>query len=178
MRYFLVIVAMLFSLKAMAQTNTTSSNTVTGTNTVTSKSPSTANAPSFSVMNQAVCSFGISGAIQTNIFGIAGAKSYRDLNCERLLLSRALQQLNLSVAAVAILAQDPRVHAAMMMAGTYPPIDSHIGIKAKELWEKYPKRAPGYDGKKQSYAQGEDITDEEIGVGLFSLGSLLWLLLL
>ena len=135
MRYFLVIVAMLFSLKAMAQTNTTSSNTVTGTNTVTSKSPSTANAPSFSVMNQAVCSFGISGAIQTNIFGIAGAKSY-------------------------------------------PPIDGKIGDAARILWEQYPERAPGYDGKKQSYAQGEDITDEEIGVGLFSLGSLLWLLLL
>ena len=177
MRYFLVIVAMLFSLKAMAQTNTTSS-TVTGTNTVTSKSPSTANAPSFSVMNQAVCSFGISGAIQTNIFGIAGAKSYRDLNCERLLLSRALQQLNLSVASVAILAQDPRVHAAMIAAGTYPPIDGKIGDAARILWEQYPERAPGYDGKKQSYAQGEEITDEEIGVGLFSLGSLLWLLLL
>ena len=178
MKWAILLFVLLFSSQAFSQTNTTSSNTVTGTNTVTSKSPSTANAPSFSVMNQAVCSFGISGAIQTNIFGIAGAKSYRDLNCERLLLSRALQQLNLSVAAVAILAQDPRVHAAMMMAGTYPPIDSHIGIKAKELWEKYPERAPGYDGKKQSYAQGEEFSDEEVGVGLFSLGSLLWLLLL
>ena len=130
MRYFLVIVAMLFSWKVMAQTNTTSS-TVTGTNTVTSKSPSTANA-----------------------------------------------RLNLSVASVAILAQDPRVHAAMIAAGTYPPIDGKIGDAARILWEQYPERAPGYDGKKQSYAQGEEITDEEIGVGLFSLGSLLWLLLL
>lgn len=178
MKWAILLFVLLFSSQAFSQTNTTSTNTVSGTNTVTSKSPSTANAPSFSVMNQAVCSFGISGAIQTNIFGIAGAKSYRDLNCERLLLSAALSRLNLSVASVAILAQDPRVHAAMISAGTYPPIDGKIGDAARILWEKYPERAPGYDGKKQSYKQGEEITDEEIGIGLFSFGSLLWLLLL
>ena len=177
MRWLFVIVFMVMSWQAMAQTNTTSS-TVTGTNTVTSKSPSTANAPSFSVMNQTVCSFGVSGAIQTNIFGIAGAKSYRDLNCERILLARQLSMLGLKVAAVALLAQDPRVHAAMMMAGTYPPIDSEIGAKAKEIWDEFPERAPNYDGEKHSIRNEESLTDEEIGVGVFSLGSLLWLLLL
>jgi len=176
LRWLFVIVFMVMSWQTMAQTNTTSS-TVTGTNTVTSKSPSTANAPSFSVMNQSVCSFGVSGAIQTNIFGIAGAKSYRDLNCERILLSRQLASLGLKVAAVAILAQDPRVHDAMMMAGTYPPIDSEIGIRAKELWEQYPERQPGYDGIKQSI-KDEEISDEEIGLGIFGVSSLLWLLLL
>jgi len=129
-------------------------------------------------MNQTVCSFGVSGAIQTNIFGIAGAKSYRDLNCERILLARQLSMLGLKVAAVALLAQDPRVHAAMMMAGTYPPIDSEIGAKAKEIWDEFPERAPNYDGEKHSIRNEESLTDEEIGVGVFSLGSLLWLLLL
>ena len=177
MKCLITLLIFLFSFQALSQTNTTSS-TVTGTNTVTSKSPSTANAPSFSVMNQTVCSFGVSGAIQTNIFGIAGAKSYRDLNCERILLSRQLASLGLKVAAVALLAQDPRVHAAMMMAGTYPPIDSEIGIKAKEIWDEFPERAPNYDGEKHSIRNEESLTDEEIGVGVFSLGSLLWLLLL
>ena len=76
---------------SLAQTNTvtSTSSTVSGTTTV-DRTPSTASAPSVVNSNQDVCSYAASAAIQTQILGIAGGTSVRDLNCERLKLSRAL----------------------------------------------------------------------------------------
>ena len=73
---------------AFAETNTVTS-TVTGTTTV-DKTPPTASAPNVMINNQDVCSTGTSAAVQTQVFGIAGGTTVRDLNCERLKLSRSL----------------------------------------------------------------------------------------
>jgi hypothetical protein len=105
--------------KSWAQTNTvtSTSSTVSGTTTV-DRTVGTANAPSFGNNNQDVCSYAASAAIQTQILGVAGGTSVRDMNCERLKLSRALYRMGMKVGAVALLCQDARVFHAMEMAGT------------------------------------------------------------
>ena len=103
-----------------AETNTVTS-TVTGTNTITNNTPPTASAPNVMINNQDVCSTGTSAAVQTQILGFAGGTTIRDLNCERLKLSRALYGMGMKVAAVSMLCQDARVFQAMEMAGTPCP---------------------------------------------------------
>ena len=77
----IVILALLFLSTNVYAENTVTS-TVTGTTTV-DRTPPTASAPNVMINNQDVCSTGTSAAIQTQIFGIAGGTTIRDLNCER-----------------------------------------------------------------------------------------------
>tara|TARA_Y100000816_G_C25979447_1_gene511317 strand:- start:155 stop:736 length:582 start_codon:yes stop_codon:yes gene_type:complete len=132
-----------------ADTNTvsstvSSSNTVTGTTTV-DKTPPTANAPNVVINNQDVCSTAASAAIQSQVLGIAGGTTIRDLNCERMKLSRSLYAMGMKVAAVSMLCQDPRVFNAMEMAGTPCPFKGKIGLEAAEEWTKNPKMRPDYE---------------------------------
>ena len=130
---------------AKAQTNTVSStsSTVSGTTTV-DRTPSTASAPSVVINNQDVCSFAASVAIQSQILGIAGGTSVRDMNCERLKLSRSLYRMGMKVGAVALLCQDERVFQAMEMAGTPCPFEGKIGQDATAQWKKYDIERPDY----------------------------------
>ena len=100
------------------------------------KTPPTASAPSVVVNNQDVCSTAASAAVQTQILGFAAGTTVRDLNCERLKLSRSLYGMGMKVAAVSMLCQDERVFDAMMMAGTPCPYEGKIGAQAKELWDE------------------------------------------
>ena len=59
----------------------------------------------------------------------------RDMNCERIKLSKNLFDMGMKVAAVATLCQDERVFAAMIAAGTPCPIDGKIGAQAKAEWD-------------------------------------------
>ena len=106
----LISVCFLFTLQTYAQTNTvtSTSSTVSGTTSV-DRAPSTASAPSIMNSNQDVCSFAASAAIQSQVLGIAGGTSVRDMNCERLKLSRSLYRMGMKVGAVALLCQDERV---------------------------------------------------------------------
>ena len=128
------------------QTNTTTSTT---SNTTTSNGSSipvnSANAPSYSAMSQDVCSMGVSGSISTLGLGASVGKHVRDLNCERIKLSKVLFDYGMKVAAVSILCQDPRVHAAMQSAGSPCPWDGKIGKNAQEMWDKYPELRPDYE---------------------------------
>ena len=125
------------------QTNTTTSTTSSTTNG--SDVPvNSANAPSFSAMSQDVCSTGISGSVSTLGLGISGGKHVRDLNCERIKLSKVLFDYGMKVAAVSILCQDERVFEAMLMAGTPCPFEGKIGKEAIAQWEKYDVERPDY----------------------------------
>ena len=128
------------------QTNTTTSTT---SNTTTSNGSSipvnSANSPSFSSMSQDVCSMGVSGSISTLGLGASLGKHVRDLNCERIKLSKVLYDYGMKVAAVSILCQDPRVHAAMQSAGSPCPWDGKIGKNAQAMWDKYPELRPDYE---------------------------------
>ena len=124
-----------------------SSSTSTTNNTSNSdikSSPPTASAPSFSSMSQDVCSSGASAGIQTFGVGVSAGKHFRDLNCERIKLSKVLYDFGMKVGAVALLCQDERVFEAMINAGTPCPIDGKIGKDAMALWKKYDFERPDY----------------------------------
>ena len=143
MKKFLIIVALIatfWATPSFAETNTVTS-TVTGTTTV-DKTPPTASAPNVMINNQDVCSTGTSAAVQTQVLGIAGGTTIRDLNCERLKLSRALYGMGMKVAAVSLLCQDARVFEAMEQAGTPCPYKGKIGDEALTAWKENPEDIP------------------------------------
>jgi len=144
------------------QTNTTTSTT---TNTTTSNGSSipvnSANSPSYSAMSQDVCSMGVSGSLSTLGVGISGGKHVRDLNCERIKLSKVLYDYGMKVAAVSILCQDERVFEAMQMAGTPCPFEGKIGKEALEQWNKYDIERPDYNSY-VSKLENRSIIDEEL----------------
>jgi len=107
--------------------------------------PPTAVAPAVTTINNDVCAVVASGAVQTQIFGISMGGTMRDMNCERIKLSKNLFDMGMKVAAVATLCQDERVFAAMMAAGTPCPVDGKIGAQAKAEWES---RGVSVDDKK------------------------------
>ena len=126
------------------QTNTTTSTTSSTTNG--SDVPvNSANSPSYSAMSQDVCSMGISGSVSTLGFGGSFGKHVRDLNCERIKLSKVLYDYGMKVAAVSILCQDERVFFAMEMAGTPCPFEGKIGAEALKQWNKYDVERPDYN---------------------------------
>jgi hypothetical protein len=94
------------------------------------------------VNNSDVCVTGISGSVQTSLFGLSGGRTVRDKNCEILKLSRTLYGAGLKVAAVSLLCQDARVFDSMMSAGTPCPFDGKIGPEAKKLWLANAAEAP------------------------------------
>ena len=127
------------------QSGSSSNTTSTTSSTSNVKSaPPTASAPSYNSMTQDVCSTGASLGVQTFGLGITGGKHFIDKNCERLKLSRILNDFGMRVAAVAILCQDERVFEAMIQAGTVCPIDGKIGAEAMALWSKYKHERPDY----------------------------------
>lgn len=112
-----------------------SETTNNSTSTVKSPPP-TAVAPAVTVINNDVCATAASGAVQTQILGISMGGTVRDMNCERIKLSKNLYDMGMKVAAVATLCQDDRVFQAMLDAGTPCPVQGKIGESAKEIWKK------------------------------------------
>jgi hypothetical protein len=122
--------------------------------------PPTAVAPTMmSGGNSDLCSTGSSGSVQTQIFGVSSGGTVRDLNCERLKLSKTLYDMGMKVAAVATMCQDRRVFDAMMAAGTPCPYEGKIGEQAKAQWEANPEKIPQLD-KVEKYE-----TAKNIGIG-------------
>lgn len=108
----------------------------TSNSTTTIKSPPpTAVAPAITTINNDVCATATSGAVQTQILGISMGTTTRDMNCERIKLSKNLYDMGMKVAAVATLCQDDRVFQAMLDAGTPCPIQGKIGESAKSIWK-------------------------------------------
>ena len=170
-KVLIILLALLVCLgatSALAETNTVTS-TVTGTTTVDT-TPPTAAAPNVMINNQDVCSTGTSAAVQTQIFGIAGGTTIRDLNCERLKLSRSLYGMGMKVAAVSLLCQDARVFEAMEMAGTPCPYKGKIGIEAAKAWAENPEKRPDYvQWLKDNELKEEGFNNDEAAFGIFSV---------
>jgi len=112
----------------------TNRNITDSTQTIKSPPP-TAVAPAVTTINNDVCAVVASGAVQTQIFGFSMGGTMRDMNCERIKLSKNLYDTGMKVAAVATLCQDERVFAAMLAAGTPCPVDGKIGAQAKAEWD-------------------------------------------
>jgi hypothetical protein len=122
--------------------------------------PPTAIAPSMmSGGNNDLCSTGSSGSVQTQIFGVSSGGTIRDLNCERLKLSKTLFDMGMKVAAVATMCQDRRVFDAMLAAGTPCPYEGKIGEQAKTAWSENADKIPKYE------KQNKNETVKNIGFG-------------
>jgi len=149
-----------------SSTSTVNSNNVNET-TVRSPPPS-AISPSMNILNNDLCTVGVAGAVQTQILGISGGSTVRDMNCERIKLAKNLYDMGMKVAAVATLCQDERVFVAMNNAGTPCPIDGKIGAEAKAVWDANPQRHPNTEKERNSESILEKIVPA-IGVGLLLL---------
>ena len=182
MKKLITAIVIFFTMSGVALaepivTESTSESTVT-TNTngkmeTTVKSPPpSAISPSISVTNSDLCTVGVSGAVQTQILGISGGSTVRDLNCERLKNAKVLYDMGMKVAAVSVMCGDPRVFSAMEMAGTPCPFMGKIGDEAKELWEKNPELKPTEQEQDQ---RRNDTVKGAVG-GAVGLGLLLLLL--
>jgi hypothetical protein len=126
-------------------TNDTTNNTTNTTNNNSTIPVPSSSAPSMSAYSQDVCVTGRSGGLQLPGVGISGGTTVRDMNCERMKLSKLLNDYGMKVAAVAILCQDERVFEAMEQAGTPCPFEGKIGKSAKDQWKKYDVERPDYD---------------------------------
>lgn len=147
--------------------------TTEGKTTTTVKSPPpSAISPSINNSNSDVCTISYSGAVQTQVLGISAGGAVRDLNCERLKLSKTLYDMGMKVAAVSNLCQDERVFEAMEMAGTPCPFMGKIGPEAAELWEKNPELKP--TNEKDETRKNDQL---KAGATGFGLSALLFLLL-
>jgi len=156
-------------------TESTSNSTVTtsGKNETTVKSPPpSAISPSINNSNSDVCTVAYSGAVQTQVLGISAGGTIRDLNCERLKLSKVLYDMGMKVAAVSNLCHDERVFRSMEMAGTPCPFMGKIGDEAAQLWETYPELRP------ERIKEEEEKNDFLKGLGSGILGAVMLLLLL
>ena len=128
-----------------------SSNTTSTTNNTTNaysgdtRVTSSSSAPSMSAMSQDLCVVGMSGGVSTFGVGVSAGTYRTDENCERIKLSKVLNDLGMKVAAVSILCQDPRVFFAMEQSGTPCPFEGKIGVAAKKQWELYGKLRPDYN---------------------------------
>ncbi len=127
------------SSSTTSTTNTT--NAYTGDQRVVNSS----SAPSMSAMSQDLCVVGMSGGVSTFGVGVSAGTYRTDENCERIKLSKVLNDLGMKVAAVSILCQDPRVFFAMEQSGTPCPFEGKIGTAAKKQWELYGKLRPDYN---------------------------------
>ena len=178
MRILFLVLCFVLVVAAITSANGADTNTVSST-VVTDKSVPTANAPSVVVNNSDVCKVATSGAIQTNILGLATGVVVDDELCQLLKLSRQLYASGLKVAAISLLAQDPRVFDSLVMAGTPPPYMGSIGQEALEKWKSNPDMIPEgsvvfTDNVLEINTQEEDVDDGEFQKFLF-LAMAMWI---
>ena len=152
---------------------TDSTVTTNGNTTTRLKSPpASAITPTINTSNSDLCTFGVAGAIQTQILGVSTGTQFTDENCERLKNAKTLYDMGMKVAAVSVMCQDERVFNAMMHAGTPCPYDGLIGVEAKAAW-----LAEGKSVEKSAEKEGIDETTKDTAIAGGGLGALLALLL-
>ena len=171
---FLVLANCSFAAEPIV-TETITDSTVRSTSESTStikSPPASAITPNINASNSDLCTVGVAGAVQTQILGLSAGTTVRDMNCERLKLSKTLYDMGMKVAAVSTLCQDRRVFDAMMNAGTPCPYDGTIGSQAKSSWTNNPEQQPV--GEKEKKGMSDD-TKTLLGGGGIALLLLLLL---
>lgn len=177
----LIALTFFVSSIAFAQTDTivtesTTDSTINSKTETTLRSPPpSAIIPTMNNSNSDLCTVGVAGAVQTQILGISAGATVRDMNCERLKLSKTLYDMGMKVAAVSVMCQDLRIFEAMKMAGTPCPYNGLIGPQAQAAWDVNAEKQPTEDGEQPE----EPMTSEEKTMwGAGGVGALLILLLL
>lgn len=117
---------------------TVEGNSYTGTNTTLNQSNTPSMIAPQLTAGYDTCSTSTSGAISAPGFGISAGKVTRDETCERLKLAKMLHSIGLHDAAVAILAQDKRVAAAIALV--YPDLAARVISNEVTMSESSSKR--------------------------------------
>jgi len=146
-----------------SSSSTTTNNSTTNNNnsyTGDTRTVPSASAPGISAMSQDLCTVGVGLGIQKPLIGGSIGITKRDMNCERMKLSKLLFDFNMKVAAVSILCQDSRVFSAMAHAGTPCPFNGKIGDEALDEWNKYDKQRPDYEEYVEALRYMEKIDNE------------------
>ena len=187
MKYIIATLAlMMFATSAYAQDvdpnlikteSTTDSNVTTKSDTTTTlkSPPASAISPTINTSNSDLCTFGVAGAVQTQILGMSMGTQITDKNCERLKNAKTLYDMGMKVAAVSVMCQDKRVFDAMMNAGTPCPYDGLIGDDAKAAWKVHSGEQPEEGDQEPKI---ERTNDEKTLFGTSLVFGLLLLLLL
>jgi hypothetical protein len=183
MKKLVAVILVMLSFDLMAQSDvirteskTDSLITTKGdTKTKLESPPASAISPTINTSNSDLCTFGVAGAIQTQILGFSTGTQFTDDNCERLKNSKTLYDMGMKVAAVSLMCQDKRVFDAMMNAGTPCPKDGLIGNEAKIAWA-----AEDAENKPQEegFIDGMEKTNKGTAAASSGLIALLILLLL
>jgi len=108
----ILVLFVMFSLKSFAQTivtdsisnSTSTTNSFSKSETTVKTPPPTAVAPAITSINNDLCIVGASGAVQTQILGLSFGATARDMNCERIKLSKNVYDMDMKVAADPLLA--------------------------------------------------------------------------
>jgi len=172
-----ILLGSLLSTLAFAQDNAdpiVTESTVTSQTTTTLKSPPpSAISPTINTSNSDLCTFGVAGAVQTQILGVSTGTQITDDNCEMLKNAKTLYDMGMKVAAVSVMCQDQRVFDAMMNAGTPCPKDGLVGAEAKAAWETADAEEP----QDFSVKEKQLTKNEKTLLGAGGVGALLLLLL-
>ena len=160
----LFTILFLFTTVAVVTDARSETNTVSST-VVTNSTPPTANSPALNIVNSDICKTGVSGAVQTQVLGFSSGITIKDENCEIIKLSRQLYAMGMKVAAVSLLSSDPRVFDSMWASGTFPPINSAIGLDAKTEWENNPNLIPEGSMVKANLLKEEVVEIKEVKEG-------------
>ena len=146
-----------------SSSSTTTTNSTTNNNnsyTGDTRTVPSASAPGISAMSQDLCTVGVGLGIQKPLIGGSIGITKRDMNCERMKLSKLLFDFNMKVAAVSILCQDSRVFSAMAHAGTPCPFNGQIGDAALAEWNKYDKERPDYEEYTKTLRYMEEVDNK------------------
>ena len=182
LRFFITSFFIIFGSFVYAEDDTINTNTnINSSGSMDTKiqsPPPSAISPQVGTSGSDLCVVGISGAVQTQILGISGGKTVKDLNSERIRESKLLSDLGMRVASVALLCVDDRVKEAMKNAGTPCPINGKIGDEARLEWEmKAVEARISEDQKNLVERLFDEQAETKIGLGVI-ISTLFFLLLL
>lgn len=148
-----------------SSSNTTTNNDTTNNNnsyTGDTRTVNSANAPALSNMSQDVCTIGVGVGGSSFSFSASIGTYKRDINCERLKLAKALHDMNMRVASIALLCQSPMVFEAMAHAGTSCPAYGLIGAEAEEYWKQYPELRPDFEEYTKNLKYTTRVDDQKL----------------
>lgn len=179
----LILVIPLFIAEVAAQdvirTESITDSTITtnGNSETTLKSPPpSAISPTINTSNSDLCTFGVAGAVQTQILGLSTGTQFTDDNCERLKNAKTLYDMGMKVAAVSLMCQDERVFDAMMHAGTPCPYNGMIGEQAKVGWASDSGETPSEKSEDEEFLNDKTKQTATATGGIAALLALLLLL--
>lgn len=172
--FIMSTVSTAYSQTVVESTTKSDSDITTKGRTVVISPPPSAISPSVNSSSSDLCTVGVAGAVQTQILGISTGETYRDMNCERLKISKTLYDMGMKVAAVSVLCQDRRTFDAMTMAGTPCPYLGEIGDAASDGWESNPHMKP----EPEIVETKSDIQKKQGAIAAGTIGTALLFLLL